>query len=175
MKRIAVAVICALCVGCGSKELTRPKAAEIIKTVRFSKKTIDETQQVARIREQTNGVVTDSEVPQLRAFERAGLIKLLVRRCYLFTCAVDVSLTEKGAVQSKDWRKENGTWVVPTARREFLAVTGITTSQPSIAGATYTSQWKPTETGKQLGIKAPRPEAESAMFQLFDDGWRIIQ
>jgi hypothetical protein len=65
--------------------------------------------------------------------------------------------------------------MVPIFRREFIEVTGITSSEPSTAVAEFTSRWIPTDYGKELGAVTSAPEAGNANFRLYDDGWRLIQ
>ena len=107
---------------------------------------------------------------------KAGWITLVVRRCQFNSCAVDVSLTPKGAEESKGWKKiSDKAWMVPIFRREFIEVTGIMSSEPSTAVAEFTSRWIPTDYGKEMGAVTSAPETGNATFRLYDDGWRLIQ
>jgi hypothetical protein len=64
----------AVLVGCGSKELTRSKAGELIKIAEFNPKAIADTTKDVWFEVMTNGVVSNSEVPKLRELQAAGWI-----------------------------------------------------------------------------------------------------
>jgi len=133
----AVLLLCASTSACNSKTITRSKAAELVKSARFNPKATEESAQFLEFRPQTNGVVSDSDLTDLRRLEKAG-------------------------------------WRIPTARREFVGVTGITMRTPTVAAAEYTWRWVLTDRGRQLGIEPSEASAASAEFQLFEDGWRIV-
>jgi hypothetical protein len=104
---------------------------------------------------------------------KAGWITLVVRRCQFNSCAVDVFLTPNGAEESKGWKKTSDkVWMVPIFQREFIEVTGITGSEPSTAVAEFTSQWIPTDYGKELGAvtSAPRPATPTFACTTTDGG-----
>jgi hypothetical protein len=160
--------------GCGSKELTRSKAGELIKIAEFSPKAIEDSTKDVWFEVMTNGVVSNSEVPKLRELQAAGWITLVVHKPSTFSSTVDVALTENGVTQSKAWVSNRpNRWVIPTTQREFIEVTGITTPAATLATVEYTLRWIPTDSGKKLGIQPSKPELASATFQLFDDGWRM--
>jgi hypothetical protein len=188
MNRSIIATATAFCLvltACGSKELGRSKAAKLIKDKYYTQQMIEngaQTTQVAEMKDQVVGQsgsvfgIRGGGLPDLRNYEKAGWITLVVRRCQFNACAVDVSLTPKGAEESKGWKKTSDkVWMVPIFRREFIEVTGITSSKPSTAVAEFTSRWIPTDYGKELGAVTSAPEAGNANFRLYDDGWRLIQ
>ena len=182
---VAASLFCLILTACGSKELSRSKAAKLIKEKYYTSQAIESSTQTTQIAEMKDEVVGQSGsafgirgggLPDLRNYEKAGWITLVVRRCQFNSCAVDVSLTPKGAEESKGWKKiSDKVWVVPIFQREFIDVTGITSSEPSTAVAEFTSRWIPTDYGKELGATPSAPEAGNANFRLYDDGWRLIQ
>jgi hypothetical protein len=181
----AAITFCLVLTACGSKELSRSKAVKLIKEKYYTPETIEgsaQTTQVAEMKDQVVGQsgsvfgIRGGGLPDLRNYEKAGWITLVVRRCQFNSCAVDVALTPKGASESTGWKKTSDkVWVVPIFRREFVDVTGITSSEPSTAVAEFTSRWIPTDYGKELGATPPAPETGNANFRLYDDGWRLIQ
>jgi hypothetical protein len=187
MRKSIVAVALAFCMiltACGSKELSRSKAAKLIKEKYYTQQMIENGAQATQVAEMTDQVVGQSGsafgirgggLPDLRNYEKAGWITLVVRRCQFNSCAVDVSLTPKGAEESKGWKKiSDKMWMVPIFRREFIEVTGISSSEPSTAVAEFTSRWVPTDYGKELGAVPSSPETNNANFRLYDDGWRLV-
>lgn len=171
----AVLLLCASTSACNSKTITRSKAAELVKSARFNPKATEESAQFLEFRPQTNGVVSDSDLTDLRRLEKAGWITLAVHNTSLFVSAVDVALTDRGLAQAQSWKQDQlGFWRIPTARREFVGVTGITMRTPTVAAAEYTWRWVLTDRGRQLGIEPSEASAASAEFQLFEDGWRIV-
>jgi hypothetical protein len=60
------------------------------------------------------------------------------------------------------------------SQKEFVEITGITVLDKTISGVEYTMRWVPTAIGKKLGVAPSEPSKEKMMFQLFDDGWRIV-
>jgi len=179
MNRSMTAVVlflCALMSACNSKTLTRSKAAELIKSARFNPKATEEDAQFLEFRPQTNGVVSDSDLTDLRRLEKAGWITIAVHSTSLFVSAVDVALTDRGLAQAQSWKQDQlGFWKIPTARREFVGVTGFAMRTPTLAAVEYTWRWVLTDRGRQLGIEPSEPSSASAEFQLFEDGWRMMK
>jgi hypothetical protein len=188
MNRYAAAIVLIFCVAltaCGSKELSRSKAARLIKEQYYTQQMIEKGAQTTQVSEMKSQVVGQSGsifgvrgggLPDLRNYEKAGWITLVVRGCKFNSCAVDVSLTPKGLAESKGWRKlSDRVWMVPIFKHEFIDVTGITSPEPSVAVAEFTSRWIPTDYGKELGAVPSAPETSTANFRLYDDGWRLVQ
>jgi hypothetical protein len=186
MRKSIVAVALILCVilaACGSKELSRSKAAKLIKERYYTPQAIESSMSIAQVNEMKGQVYGNRELGRggiLRKYESLGWINIVVGRCALMGCIADISLTPKGKEESKGWKKSGwgsagGTWIIPTARKEFIEVTGITTSNPTISVAEFTWRWVLTDDGKQLGLTLPAPQRGSANFQLYDDGWRLIE
>jgi hypothetical protein len=170
-------------VACGSKELSRSKAAKLIKEKYYTSQMIQDGAQRTQITEMKGSLVGQSgnamipgyNLSDLRNYEKAGWITLVVRSCQTGTCFVDVSLTSKGVEESKGWKKiSNKVWEVPIFQREFVEVTGITSSEPSSAVVEFTSRWIPTEKGKEMGAVPSAPKSSTANFRLYDDGWRLV-
>ncbi len=113
------------------------------------------------------------------------------------------TLTEKGKKYWSDYDLPAQETVIPTARKEFIGVTGITNTGPTEAGVEFTYRWSPNQLGKSLDPSTAEfkglPEnlktnltsvypyrvspfivdwggerAGSARFRKFDDGWRLI-
>jgi hypothetical protein len=174
-------------VACGSKELSRSKAAKLIKEKYYTSQMIQDGAQRTQITEMKGSLVGQSgnamipgyNLSDLRNYEKAGWITLVVRSCQTGTCFVDVSLTSKGVEESKGWKKISNVvgekvWEVPIFQREFVEVTGITSSEPSSAVVEFTSRWIPTEKGKEMGAVPSAPKSSTANFRLYDDGWRLV-
>lgn len=186
---VAVALtFCMILAACGSKELSRSKAAKLIKEKFYTPQMIQDGMQTTQISNMNNNPVGQSgnamipghNLPDLRNYEKAGWITLVVRRCQTGICFVDVSMTSKGVEESKGWKKITNVvgekvWEVPKFQREFVEVTGITSSDPSTAVVEYTSRWIPTENGKEMGEVPTAPKSNTVNFRLYDDGWRLIQ
>jgi hypothetical protein len=91
----------------------------------------------------------------------------------------DGKYTPKGEAAKVNWRKltfegfpNYVNWYVPCGERELIEVTGISETQnPTGAEATFTWHWKPNEIGK--GWLGRETYTGTAVFQKFDDGWRV--
>ena len=117
-------------------------------------------------------------LPDLRNYQKAGWITLVLRGCKFNSCAVDVSLTSRAALsKSKGWRQLSGrVWMVPIFKREFIDVTGITSPEPRVAVAEFTSPLGHRLTmERNWGAMPSDPETSTANFRLYDDGWRLVQ
>ena len=113
------------------------------------------------------------------------------------------TLTEKGKTYWSDYDLPAQETVIPTAKKEFINVTGITNTGATEASAEFTYRWLPNRLGKSLDPSTEEfkslPEnlktnltsvypyrvlpfvidwggerAGSARFQKYDDGWRLI-
>jgi hypothetical protein len=176
-----------LLVGCGSKELTRPKAAELINNEYFKQANIEKTAKNLTVRTGSghNYIIHDSESNTLMAVQRAGLFSVQLHPGVFLTSG-NVSITEKGRALSREWKEDRSRvksvnlaeigpiWIIPTQRQKFLEVTGITTQSPTTAVTEFKWQWIRTESGKALGITEDTVVTSTAQFQLYDDGWRIM-
>lgn len=140
------------------------------------------------------------QAEQLEHLEAAGLIiyREKGQNCFCSGGALPdheyrTELTPRGVEVAKSWRVEQASteavrYYVPFARRKLGSVTGLTRNPDNSITAEYTWQWVLTEDGKSLG----NPIVDSlgmtldsnaitslrrdyAMFQLYDDGWRLTQ
>ena len=113
------------------------------------------------------------------------------------------TLTDKGKTYWSDYELPAQETVIPTARKEFINVTGITGTGPTEAGVEFTYRWLPNQLGKSLDPSTAEfkslPENlrkhltevypyrvspfiadwggerfGSAQFRKYDDGWRLI-
>lgn len=113
------------------------------------------------------------------------------------------TLTEKGKAYWSDYDLPAQDTTIPTAKKEFINVTGITINGATEASAEFTYRWLPNQLGKSLDPSTEEfkglPEnlrknltevypyavspyivdwggerSGSARFQKYDDGWRLI-
>lgn len=113
------------------------------------------------------------------------------------------TLTEKGKAYWSDYDLPAQETVIPTAKKEFINVTGITNAGATEANVEFTYRWLPNRLGKSLDPSTDEfkslPEnlktnltsvypyavspfivdwggerSGSARFQKYDDGWRLI-
>lgn len=64
--------------------------------------------------------------------------------------------------------------VIATHVKRFDSVTGISMNPDGTATAEFQYFWDPTDAGKRLGLTGFGPQPGTAMFKLYDDGWRLI-
>ena len=112
------------------------------------------------------------------------------------------TLSEKGKTYWSDYELPAQDTVIPTAKKEFINVTGITGTGATEAGVEFTYRWLPNRLGKSLDPSTdefkslpenlrknltevyPYPVSPfvvdwggerpgSARFQKYDDGWRL--
>ena len=112
------------------------------------------------------------------------------------------TLTDKGKTYWSDYELPAQETVIPTAKKEFINVTGITGTGATEASVEFTYRWSPNQLGKSLDPSTEEfknlPEklktnltsvypysvspfivdwggerAGSARFQKYDDGWRL--
>lgn len=155
IKSIAAVALafCMIFTACGSKELSRSKAAKLIKQQYFTPQAIESSMWTAQLPEGKDQFCSNDGLGKggtLRKYESLGWINLVIRRSTFMGCAVDISLTPEGQAESKGWKKaglgsESGTWLIPIARKEFIEVTGFTSPASSMAVAEYTWNWVPTD------------------------------
>ncbi len=184
----ATLTFCLILTACGSKELSRSKAAKLIKAQQFESKVqtiplIEMKATPAQGIEGENAPGARGGLPDYRRYEKAGWITLDVQKCRPMYpgswCAADISLTPKGMAESAAWTRGTGTykslWNIPILHWEFVEVTGISSESPDTAVVEFTNRWVPTRYGKELGEVPSAPETNSFNFRRYDDGWRLIQ
>jgi hypothetical protein len=181
--------VCVALSACGPKELTRSKAAELIKAKYFSPEALKAARKTIPIYVGQNIVAgvngparpgIDLGMPQFRGLESAGFVTLNVRDCRFGSCTLDVALTQKGKTASSGWIPDdvqlgNNRWKLPVASAEFIEITGIVSQSPTTAIADYTAKWNPTSDGSAIGIPNSPIMSGKVSFQKYDDGWRIVE
>jgi hypothetical protein len=177
---IGVAVI--LSTGCGSKSLTRGKAAELIKKAEFTGDALKSKQQEYTLTlESDHWVINPSqEKENLNGLVASGYVNADFHRCahqgagFGEAICLQTTLTDKGRQASASWKKLpfGDAWTLITSTGEFGEVTGITMGTPTDATVQYTWRQVLTDEGKALGMPAPQWNQASAELKLFDDGWR---
>lgn len=113
----------------------------------------------------------------------------------------EVFLTEQGKAEARKYKGVD-TSEIPVTQPEFVEVTGVTKMQPNLATAEFTWKEIPTTFGQAFDVSSStykslpadlqqkllmrrmgtrgitrdytRPQQSQAMFQLYDDGWRLL-
>lgn len=156
---------------CSSGELTRSRAAELIKSGEAFQKPaslalLPEYRQSLTLIG-TGSQTTPKEEFALRRFlesradlavlHHLGLVDFKVSKIeYPDSAAspvtVAVILTGEGRSASQEWQQSGGGWTIPIARRELVEVTGLAGGEGDFktAHAEYTWRWQPTEVGKNF-------------------------
>jgi hypothetical protein len=69
---------------------------------------------------------------------------------------VAAMLTDEGRSVSGEWQRSGESWIIPTAQRGLVEVTGLAggDSESKTARAEYTWRWKPTEAGKYFDVSS---------------------
>lgn len=142
--------------------------------------------------------------PQMDALRRLGLmdVRVTVRERPgenhgVWAFDVEPFLTEKGKDLASGAQEEQSVPSIRLARRELVEVTGITTAGDRTAQAEYTWKEMPTAAGRAFVPGSPEHEGlpaalrqslrernqtkdfdkvrhGRAVFQLYDDGWRLL-
>jgi hypothetical protein len=118
----------------------------------------------------------ETETAALEALRAAGLIRIEPSA----GCGVDrqrgalqgtvTVLTPNGINASKQWRQlDANSWEVPMSRRELVAVTGIR-GDAQTAAADFSWRWMSPQPGVLGGMGV---RASQAIFERYDDGWRL--
>lgn len=170
MTAIFLAVIAALTLlsACGSKELNRARAADIIESSEGFKNPVTITIQPEyrqSLALAAVGVQTTSREeialkrffeahPDLAVFNHLGLVQFKVSNIQYPDSAaspvtVTTALTDVGRSASREWQQAGAGWVIPIGRRELIEVTGVTVSEREgkTARVEYTWRWKPLGIG----------------------------
>jgi hypothetical protein len=175
--------------------LTRPRAAEIIKAYPAFKSTYNSNKiPVGRvwydhriIKDPLFNELANLEEQRLLTISETGKFYTSVWKEYL------VELTPRGEAEVKTWIKTSEkpkelaqlvpdspdatVFRIALATKELIEVTGIA-SDPSgkVARVEFTWKWTPTAQADLLPERVPSDEPREAalMFQLYDDGWRIV-
>ncbi|MBV9745981.1 MAG: hypothetical protein JO099_19650 [Acidobacteriia bacterium] len=171
----AALTLCVVVWGCGSKELTRVKAAELIRQMTANPEGGEHSQEYFEFQEAEDGFSSDTAViDQYQRLEKTGLIALAVGECSLFGCHYKATLTDSGKLAARRWTKNQfNIWQIPQMKRELIEVTRVTMVAPDMAVAECTGRWAPTEVGRQFGLEQSKVERWSVNFQLLNDEWAI--
>lgn len=170
MTAIFLAVITAptLLSACGSKELNRARAADIIESSEAFKNPVTVTIQPEyrqSLALAAVGVQTTSKEeialkrffeahPDLAVFNHLGLVQFKVSNIQYPNSAaspvtVTAALADAGRSASVEWQQTGVGWVIPIARRELVEVTGVAVGEREgkRARVEYTWRWKPLGVG----------------------------
>jgi hypothetical protein len=173
----ALAIMCALLLSsCSPRDfLTRRLAADLI----AGSQTFRAPQQF----ELRTGVLSNDDYasPEYIALQHRGWISAASAACPPAVSPSpcwDVSLTPSGVetLQSIIARAQDGrqSFDIQAARRELIAVTGIT-KQAAVAEVEFTWRWHAlNEVGAVLYPAATRYRS-TVSFRRYDDGWRVVQ
>lgn len=128
------------------------------------------------------GIVTNKDYasPEYLVLQQHGWISASTARCSPGVAAPpcwDVLLTPSGVETVRSLVPAEGTdktlFSIPVARRELIAVTGIS-KQGSVADVDFTWRWVPmNEVGAALYSSDLR-YSSTVGFRDYDDGWRLV-
>jgi hypothetical protein len=174
-----------------TNNLSRGRAADLIKAYPEFKSTFDNKILVGRIWEDGWGGNVSSDLQLLMDEGLLTITKTGQKQFGRFTEYL-VELTPKGEIEAKVWAKttekvdfdslglvsSNVTvYHVVVAEKQLIEVTGIAMNEGGKTGrAEFTWRWAPTAHAK-LSKQVPSDEVKecSAYFQLYDDGWRVVE
>lgn len=173
-------LLAALCVAaalglaaCGSKELNRSSAADVLEASDAFKNPVSITLQPQYRQSLALGGVGGQTVPKeevalkrffeshpdLAVLNHLGLVEFKVTNIqYPDSAASPVSvtatLTDAGKSASGDWQQAGDGWTIPIARRELVEVTGLTggEGESKTARVEYTWRWKPLGIGTNFDM-----------------------
>jgi hypothetical protein len=166
----------ALCMtACGSKELTRSRAADVLKSSEGFQKSVTVAllpayrQSLTLIG--TGSHTTPKDEFALRRFlesradlatlNHLGLVEFRVVRIEYPDSAsspvtVTATLTDEGRSASREWEQSGSSWLIPIARRALIEVTGLKSGggDSKTARVEYTWKWEPTATGRSFDVSS---------------------
>jgi hypothetical protein len=180
-----------------TKNLSRARAAELIKIYPKFKSTFDMRIPVGRFWYDAWGIEY-ALYGDLRPLVEQGILTLTKTGQKQYSgryIEQIVELTPKGEGDAKAWVKTSESikdelpsmapdspdvtiYHIVIARKELVEVTGIATSEGGrTAQVEFTWSWAPTAQAKLLPKKVPSNALQgcTAYFQLYDDGWRIVE
>ncbi|HKN36790.1 MAG TPA: hypothetical protein VJX16_26405 [Terriglobales bacterium] len=175
-KLVIAVAMCLLSAGCSPRNfLTRRLAGDLISSADVFK-----TQQQFFLR---LGVISNKDYlsPEYLVLQRRGWITGSTVRCTEEVSPPpcwDVGLTPIGVetfrtlIPSDAGAKQH--FAIPTARREFVGITGISRSG-NLADVDFTWKWVPlNEVGAALVAGGVNFKSTVA-FKSYDDGWRVVE
>ncbi len=188
-RRVALFLLATTCLLACSKSLTRSSAADLIKANATFEEPMSVKLPVGKIWFDFRNFYNFFPI---RNFERIGLINVFEtgRTSGMWSKEYVVRLTSKGESEKAKWEAtdekinswfsppspEATIYLVPIATRKLDEITGIRTpgDEPREAVAEFSWHWEPTQTGQELEKNPPTQKQETeALFQLYDDGWRV--
>jgi hypothetical protein len=189
---LAVGIIfipaCLILTSCSSKEITRERAADLIRNNENFKEAEGEKLLTGNfcydwrnLRDAYNYTPLESSgLLRVNDLGDGGCGSMWLKR-------YNVELTSRGVAKASSWTTSDDkgwatdaqnatTYFIPTANKELVEVTGITKeSEGNLAEAEFTWKWAPTDEAETFG-KTPTTEIQQgrAALQLYDDGWRVV-
>lgn len=166
---MALCVVAALCLAaCGSKELNRSRAADVLEASGAFKNPVLITLR-SEYRQSLALAGTGSQTmpkeqfalkrffeshPDLAVLDHLGLVEFKVTNIQYPDSAsspitVVATLKAEGKSASRDWQQAGDGWTIPIARRELTEVTGLTggEGESTTARVEYIWRWKPLGLG----------------------------
>jgi hypothetical protein len=168
-------LLAALCVAavfglasCGSKELNRSSAADVLEASDAFKNPVSITLQPQYRQSLALGGAGSQATPKeeialkrflesrpdLAVLNHLGLVEFKGTNIQYPDSAaspvtVTATLTDAGKSASGDWQQSGDSWTIPVARRELVEVTGLTggEGESKAARVEYTWRWKPVGIG----------------------------
>lgn len=163
-------------VACGSKELNRSSAADVLEASDAFKNPVlimlqPQYRQSLALGGAGGQTTPKEEValrrffesrPDLAVLSHLGLVEFQVTNIQYPDSAassvtVTATLTDAGRSASGDWEQAGDGWTIPVARRELVAVTGLTggEGESKTARVEYTWRWKPLGLGANFDMTSP--------------------
>jgi len=173
--RLGPLLLAALCAAaCGSKELTRSRAADVLRSSEEFQKPVA-VALLPEYRQSLTLIGTGSHTmpreefalrrfleshADLATLNHLGLVEFRVGRIEYpdsvsSPVTVTVELTDEGRSASREWQQSGPRWMIPIARRALVEVTGLNGSADSkTARVEYTWKWEPTATGRNFDVSS---------------------
>jgi hypothetical protein len=180
MRKPSILVLCFVCPlllsSCSPRDfLTRRLAADLI----AGSATFRAPQQL----ELSTGIISNQDylAPKYVVLQHHGWISGAVARCRsgLTPPCWDVRLTPSGVdtlqtlIAPGDAEKQ--TFSIPAARRELVAVTGISKRGNNAADVEFTWKWTPLNEVGEAIYSGDVHYRSTATFRSYDDGWRVVE
>ncbi|MET0650749.1 MAG: hypothetical protein ABW208_29420 [Pyrinomonadaceae bacterium] len=180
---VLTTLLTALCVAavfglaaCGSKELNRSGAADVLEASDAFKNPASTTLHPQYRQSLALGGAGSQTTPKeefalkrffeshpdLAVLDHLGLAEFKVANIQYPNSAaspvtVTATLTDQGKSTSDDWQQSGDAWTIPVARRELVEVTGLTggEGESKTARVEYTWRWKPLGLGTNFDMTSP--------------------
>ncbi len=182
IKSIAVVVLGAFSVfqaGCVKKSLSREQASSSIQqSGEFQKPVYATVDQDGGLSGCSGKLIGDRNWQVLQAI---GWIEPKERLDYTLGFGgnpgvrCEAIITDEGRKHSGAWISDTQmykVWRIPTATRQMIAVNGIADQGGTSALVEFQYRWELSDFGSKM-FQQPSQQAGQAVFQRFDDGWRI--